>query len=150
VKRQNIRKCLWLALAIASSFAAWSWFRPYAWGADPAARCSVIGTQVKRDQDYFWVETHLKMTAGQRHDLTQPIYLISSQSPTIEPADTTLASKQGETEPYEIWLKFWLTRSQLEGPLTLAINGGKLSIKGSLGVPEMVATQPRYFVTHHW
>ena len=66
-----------MALLAAAAFASWSWLRPYAWNPDPAARCKVIGTQVRKDLAYYWVDTHLKTIPGQTHDLLKPVRLIT-------------------------------------------------------------------------
>lgn len=145
MKLQYLRKFLWLALFLASAFAAWSWFRPYAWKSDPAALCKVVGTQVTPDREYFWVETHLEMLPGKTHDLEKPVVLLTATGEKLEPADTTLGGSEG-TGTTDVWLKFWLMKNQISGPLTLQINSGKLSIKANNAVP----TGPRYHVSNHW
>ena len=78
VKLHNLRKFLWAALLLCAVFAAWSWFRPYAWKIDPAARCKVVGVEVKPDQAYFWVTAHLKVRPGEVHDLGKPVLLVTA------------------------------------------------------------------------
>ncbi|MEX1113884.1 MAG: hypothetical protein WEB53_01450 [Akkermansiaceae bacterium] len=140
-----MRKLLWLALLLCSAFAMWSWFRPYAWKVDPAARCKIVGVEVKPDQAYFWVTAHLKVTSGEVHDLRKPVLLVTASGIELEPADTTFGGteKDGTTD---IWLKFWLESRQIADALTLRINDGELSVKFNQGVP----TGPAYFVTHRW
>jgi len=135
---------------VASSvFAAWSWFRPYEWSPDPAARCKVIGTQVRKDQAYHWVDMHLKINPGQTHDLAKPVRLVTGSGRELEPADTTLGSDQGGGTT-DLWFKFWLEPGDIDGPLTLRINDGKLTIKADSGIPDCGTSNTRYFVTQHW
>lgn len=145
VKLQNLRKFLWLALLLSSAFAAWSWFRPYAWESDPAALCKVVGVQVTQDRSSYWVETHLKVNPGKTHDLQKPVNLLTATGEKLEPADTTFGGSEG-TGTTDIWLKFWLEKNQISGPLTLQLNDGKLSIKANDGVPAGSG----YHVTNHW
>jgi hypothetical protein len=146
---KHVRKILWAALAVSSAFAAWTWFRPYEWNSDSAARCEIVGTQVTRDRSNFWVEPHLKVLAGSTHDLEKPVFLITASGKKLEPADTTLAGDGGKGTS-EIWFKFWLESDEIAGPLTLQINEGKLSIKSNAGIPEITGTDPRYFISNHW
>ncbi len=145
VKLQKVRIFLWAALLLCALFAAWSWFRPYAWKVDPAARCTVVGVEVKPDQTYFWVTAHLKVRPGEVHDLEKPVRLVTASGIELEPAATTFGGSQTQGTT-DIWLKFWLESAQLSGPLTLRINDGQLSIKANPGVPPNAA----YFVTHRW
>ena len=148
VKLQNLRKLLWMALLLSCVFAAWSWFRPYAWNPDPAARCKVIGVQVTRDLSYVWVEAHLKVNPGMVHDLQKPVSL-SVIGRELEPADTTFGGNEA-TGTTDIWVKFWLEDKDLVGPLTLRLNDGKLIVKANEGAPELGSAKSRYFVSNHW
>lgn len=145
VKLQVIRKFLWLALLLCALFAAWSWFRPYAWNVDPGARCKVMGVEVKPDQSYFWLTAHLRMNSGESHDLRKPMVLLTASGDVVEPADTTFGGtvEHGTTD---IWLKFWLESDQIIGPLSLRVHDGVLSIKSKRGAPAGAG----FFVTHHW
>ena len=145
VKLHNVRKFLWLALLLCSAFAAWSWFRPYAWKVDPAARCKIVGVEVKPDHAYFWVTAHLKVNPGEEHDLRKPVLLVTASGIELEPADTTFGGT-GKAGTTDIWLKFWLESRQIADSLTLRINDGELSVKHHQGVPPA----PAYFVTHRW
>lgn len=138
-----------VALLVSAGFAGWSWFRPYAWSVDSAARCKVIGAQVKQDHSYFWVDLHLKLTPGQTHDASKPVLLRTSAGRELNPADILLGGglDGGATE---LWLKFWLEPGDMDGPLSLQINDGALVIKADSGVPSMGGSHSRYFVTQHW
>ncbi len=141
----HLRKLLWAALLLTSLFAIWSWFRPYEWNADPAARCKVTGVQITPDQSYFWLEAHLKVLPDERHDLQKPVFLTTASGSRLEPADTTFGSKDG-VGTTDIWLKFWLESKDLAGPVTLHLNDGDLSIKKGSRIP----TKSRHFVTNQW
>lgn len=138
-----------ILLGITASFAAWTWLRPYAWQADPTARCKVVGVQVKKDQSFFWLDVHLKLRPAESHDLMKPVRLITAYSRELEPAETTMggASGQGTTD---LWFKFWLDAADLEGPLKLRINDGTLVIKSNPGMPELGSSGSEYFTTHRW
>lgn len=83
------------------------------------------------------------------HDLQKPVRLETSNRKTLEPADTTFASKEGRN-PDEIWVKFWLEANDLAGPLMLQINDGKLMVKKTSGIPEIENTQFSNFTSNHW
>jgi len=149
VTHRILRGFLVVALLVSAVFAAWSWFRPYAWTVDPAARCKVVGGQVKRDRSNFWLDVHLKVTPGKTHDLLKPVGLRTATGRELEPADTTLAGDQGGGTT-DLWLKFWLESADIEGPLTLRINDGVLVIKANSGMPPLDRSNLGYFVTQHW
>ncbi len=149
VKRAKFRVLLVVALVIAAGFAAWTWFRPYAWSPDPAARCEVVGARVKRDQSFFWLDLHLKLASGQNHDLSKPVRLLTPAGKELEPADTTLGGHpDGGTT--DLWYKFWLEAADLENPLSLRINDGVLVLKSNPGMPALGRSDSEYFTTHHW
>lgn len=149
VTRQTIRTLLWLALLASCGFAAWGWFRPYAWSPDPMARCQVVGTLVRQDASYCWVNIHLNLLPGTTHDLLKPVRLISNTGREIEPADTTM-SGDPQRGTHELWLKFWLEKTDLNHSLVLRINDGQLTIKDRQGMPDLGASGSRYFTTQHW
>ena len=66
-----------------------------------------------------------------------------------EPADTTSA---GTTQQpiTEIWLKFWLEPTDLDGPLILHLNDGKLVVKASNGPPDLGSSNSYNFTTNRW
>jgi hypothetical protein len=136
-------------LGITTVFAAWSWLRPYAWQVDPAARCKVVGAQVKKDQSFFWLNVHLKVLPGEAHDLMKPVRLITQNGRELEPADTTLGGIDG-TGTTDLWFKFWLESADLEGPIHLRINDGSLVIKSNSGMPALGSSAAEYFATHRW
>lgn len=136
-------------LGITTAFAAWSWLRPYAWQADPAARCKVVGARVKKDQSFFWLDVHLKVLPAESHDLMKPVHLITAQGRELEPADTTLDGTAGKGTT-QIWFKFWLESADLDGPLKLRINDGLLVIRSGSGIPALGSSGAEYFTTHRW
>ena len=149
MKRPILRSSLLVCLLIAAAFAAWSWFRPYAWHQDPAARCQVLETLVTRDQSFFWVHVHLKVNPGLTHDLQKPVLLVTASGHELEPADTTFGSNGGQGTT-DIWLKFWLESADLTRALTLHVNDGKLIVKSSEGVPPLANSASRNFTTNQW
>ncbi len=149
VKRQILRYSLMASLLISAVFATWSWFRPYAWRSDPAARCKIVETLVTRDQSYFWIDVRLKVNPGMTHDLQKPVLLETADGATHEPADNTFGGTEGQGTT-EIWFKFWLEPAHLAGPLTLHLNDGKLRIKTGNTAPELGTSTYKNFTTHHW
>lgn len=149
VKRPALRVILVAALLGSTAFAMWSWLRPYAWSVDPAARCKVIGSQVRKDGSFFWLDAHLKVTPGQTHDLSKPVRLITAAGRELEPADTTLGGETGSGTT-DLWFKFWLEAADLDGPLKLHINEGSLVIRSGPGIPRLGASNAEYFTTSRW
>ena len=149
VKRPTLRGFLVVALLVSTAFAAWSWLRPYAWSVDPAARCKVVGSQVRKDGSYFWLDARLKVSPGKTHDLMKPVRLITAAGRELEPADTTLG---GETRggTTDLWFKFWLESADLNGPLELRINDGSLVIRSGSGIPRLGSSNIEYFTTSRW
>ncbi len=138
-----------VCLLAAAAFAAWSWFRPYAWHSDSAARCQVVETLVTRDHAFFWVDVHLKVNPGMTHDLQKPVHLETAAGKQFESADTTFGGSDGPGTT-DIWLKFWLEPADLTRTLTLHINDGKLLVKASEGVPQLANSAYRNFNTNQW
>jgi hypothetical protein len=149
VKRRILRYSLIVLLLASTAFAAWSWFRPYSWSPDSTARCKVVETLVTQDHSYFWVNVHLKVNPGESHDLQQPVRLETSRGTRLEPADTTFVGDDNQAIR-EIWLKFWLEAADLQGPLTLHLNGGKLAVKSGNAAPDLGRSNYRNFTTQHW
>jgi hypothetical protein len=149
VNRRKLRVFLIVALLVTAVFAAWTWFRPYAWNPDPAARCAVKGAHVRQDHSYFWLDLHLKVSPGQSHDLMKPVRLVTAKGREIEAADVTLAGKK-ETGTTDMWFKFWLEAADLEGPLSLRINDGSLSIKSRSGMPALGSSKEEFFPNNQW
>lgn len=143
-----VRLILVVALVVCAGFAGWSWFRPYEWAADSAARCKIAGVQVRSDHSFFWVDVHLRVSPGGTHDLSKPVRLSTAAGKELEPADTMLGSKDQVTT--DLWFKFWLEPADLSGPLSLRINDGKLIVKAKPGIPSLGATQQKFFPTNHW
>lgn len=144
-----IRRTLIFLLVVSAGFAAWAWLRPYAWGADGAARCKVVGCQVKQDRSNHWLDVHLKVVAAEGHDFSKPVVLELAGGRKLEPADTTI--EKGEAGAIrQLWLKFWLENGDWDGPLDLRINDGVLSIRSGSGVPALGAGREKYFTTNRW
>jgi hypothetical protein len=145
MKFSAFKPFLRVALILSTAFALWAWFRPFEWSPDPAALCEVQGVNLTLDHSFFWVEPFLKVNAGASHDLSKPVFLMTSQGRRLEPADTTFASPDGK-ETREIWLKFWLDSKDIAGPLDLHLNGGKLRLKTRPGIP----TKSKYHTSNRW
>jgi len=140
---------LYALLGLSALFAAASWFIPYEWSPDPAARFKIAATQVKRDRDYYWITVHLKKSGQADHDLMKPVRLIPGLLDEIEPADVTFAGSP-ETGTNEIWVKFWIHRDRTFGPLFLKINDGRLNVKTSEAMPAIGDAMMRTFTSPRW
>jgi hypothetical protein len=149
VKRPTLRVYLVVILMVSVVFAAWSWFRPYAWNVDLAARCKVEGAHVRQDASFYWLDVYLKVPAGQQHDLSKPVRLVTSAGRELEPADTTLGGTP-DSGTTEIWFKFWLESGDWHGPLKLRMNDGALVIRSGSGIPRLGSSRAEYFTTSHW
>lgn len=149
MKRWNLRYPLAVCLLVSASFAAWAWFRPYAWHPDPGARCEIQETLVTRDQAFFWLNVHLTVNPGMTHDLQKPVRLLTSNGVAHEPADSTFVGEDPQ-HTTEIWFKFWLEPTDLAGPLSLGINDGKLVVKTGSGVPDLGSSNSVNFTSNHW
>ena len=148
-RRALIQYFLAACLLAASAFAAWAWLRPYAWQPDPAARCTVDETLVTRDNSFFWVDVHLKLLKGARHDLAKPVRLKSAAGGSWEPSDTTLGGPDA-ANPEELWYKFWIDEQDIAGILDLQINDGVLHVKTTTGVPSIPSTEFHNFTSSRW
>ncbi|MES2441104.1 MAG: hypothetical protein V4584_18725 [Verrucomicrobiota bacterium] len=144
-----MRYLLVLCLLASAGFAAWSWFRPYEWQSDPAARCEILETLVTRDQSFFWVHVHVKVVPGMAHDLQKPVYLEAAAGKKLEPADTTFGGADARSTT-DIWFKFWLESSDLQGPLALHLNDGALHVRTGSGVPDLGSSKYRNFTSNQW
>lgn len=131
-----LTRILTVALVIVSAFAVWSWFRPYDWNPDPGARFVIHQARLTRDHSYYWLDLYLK---GSHHDLSHRILLETASGATREPADTTFSGEPEHPEQgmTEIWVRFYLPTSDLEGPLKLRLNEGHLQVRKGTGVPEL-------------
>ncbi len=149
VNRTHFRILLVALLLISGGIAAWSWSRPYDWGADAKAGCRIAGCQVVRDHANYWVNLKLKVNEDWEHDLEIPVKLLTAAGRELDAADTTLVGDETK-DVREIWLKFWSEKEDLNGPLRLKINQGELSVRKGSGIPKLGADGSRYFVTHNW
>ncbi len=149
MKFRPLQPVLALCLLLAAVFAGWMWFRPYAWGADPAARSTVMEAQLSRDQSFYWLHVHLRVNPGMAHDLEKPVWLETATRKKHEPADSTFGAIAG-SEPKELWFKFWLEPRDLAGPLELHLNGGTLTVRTGSGAPAIEPSTARNFTTCRW
>lgn len=138
-----------LVLCFSATIAAWSWFRPYSWHSDPAARCRVVAAQVKKDRSFYWLDLHLKVRPGESHDLMKPVRLVTAGGREIEPADTTLGGVAGEGTT-ELWFKFWLEAADFRGPIQLKINDGSLQVRAGSGEPRLGRSDTEIFPSSRW
>jgi hypothetical protein len=109
----------------------------------------VVGSQVRKDGSYFWLDARLKVAPGQTHDLMKPVRLITAAGRELEPADTTLGGETGGGTT-DLWFKFWLETADLDGPLKLRINDGSLVIRSGYGIPQLGSSDMKYFTTSRW
>ena len=149
VNRQKFRMFLVVALLASAAFAVWSWVRPYEWRPDPAALCRIAGAQVRKDRGYFWVDLHVKVAPGMKHDLLKPVRLVTAAGEDVEPAETTMAGEdsRGTTD---LWFKFWLEADRVGGPLKLRINDGVLTVRTGSGPPDLGVSDTEFFPTCDW
>jgi hypothetical protein len=140
---------LGIMLAVSAVFAAWSWFRPYEWQADPGAGGRVVAAEVTRDHSFFWVHVHVRVLPGTEHDLRTPVRLHTAGGRELEPAETTLGGSAGQPIS-ELWLKFWLEEQDWTGPLELQMNEGKLRVRSGSGVPPLGSSGRKNFTTNRW
>lgn len=137
-------------MCIASAiFTIWSWTRPYAWRPDPEARATIVAASLQRDHSYFWLDLRLKIRPGMDHDLEQPIFLETEKTARLELADTTLAGT-ADKPIEEIFLRFWIEKGDLAGPINLHINHGTLSVRAGQGEPKLGDDGRKHFQTKHW
>lgn len=133
--RQTVRLCMALLLVLLTAAAAWLWTRDYDRHPDPAARFTIEAAKVREDYSRYWLDIHLLKNGEKEHDLEQPVRLLTADGKIHEPADTVFAGnpKDGFTE---IWLKFWLEKSDMEKNIDLRINGATLRVKTRGEAPE--------------
>jgi hypothetical protein len=149
VKHSRFRKFLYALLALSAIFAVASWWLPYEWQPDPAARFKIAATQVKRDRRYYWITVHLKKSGTVPHDLMKPIRLIPGDLDELEPADITFGGST-ETGTDEMWVKFWIPADHTFGRLRLRLNDGTLSVKTSEAMPPIADSMMRTFTNPRW
>lgn len=147
--RRNFRILMVVILAVLSAFAIWSWTRPYEWRPDAGAGCVVVAAGLQRDHSYHWLDLRLKVRGGNGHDLRKPVFLETAGRPRVEPADTTL-SGDAENPIDELFLRFWLEPGDLDGPLSLHLNDGVLSIRTGHGEPRLDREGRAVFHTRRW
>lgn len=134
---------------IAAAFAAWSWLRPYAWNPDKKARTKIVSTLLTADASYYWLTVHLKVQPGEEHDLRKPVRLETAAGKSHEPADTTFGG-ENPLKPSALWIKFWLEKPDLTGPLRLRINDGELSVRTGTVAPDLNDTDFKNFTSNNW
>lgn len=136
-------------LAATAGYTVWSWTRPYAWDPDPGARAKIVAVSLQSDHSYHWLEVRLKFQPGAEHDLHKPVFLETAARERIEAADTTLAGNVDRPID-ELFLRFWLERGDLDGPIDLHLNEGSLNVRTGSGEPKMTRDGRRHFQTRNW
>ncbi len=149
VMRERRRMILMGAVLCSTAFAAWTWWRPYAWQVDPGARGHIEAAQVRRDRGFYWLDLHVQIANGTTHDLMKPVRLITGSGRTLEPADTTLGGGP-DKETSDIWFKFWLEPTDFGGPMKLQINDGSLIVRSGTTPPSLGSSNLEVFTTHNW
>lgn len=138
-----------LMLVATAAFAVWSWTRPYQWNADSEARAKIVAVSLQRDHSYYWLDVRLKIRPDMEHDLQKPVFLKTTARTRVEPADTTLAGNVDRPID-EVFLRFWLESSDLDGPIDLHLNNGILSVRTGKGQPNIGRDGRANFQTRRW
>ena len=141
-----LTRILTVALVLVSALAAWSWFRPYEWKADPAARFRIQQARITRDHSNYWVDVFLK---GADHDLQKRVFLETADGRSLDPADTTLSGDEGKGIT-DLWFRFWLDEHDFSGPLKLHLNDGALLLRSSSGAPALESGESKILMTNSW
>lgn len=141
-----LTRILTVALVLVSAFAIWSWFRPYEWKSDPAARFKIQQVRVIRDHSNYWVDVSLK---GANHDLEKRVHLESADGRLLEPADTGLSGEDGKGIT-DLWFRFWLDARDFNGPLKLRLNDGSLTVRSGSGAPVMESGESKVLNSNSW
>ena len=149
MKRQILRLSMAIALVVITVVAATMWSSEYQTAPDPAARFEIQAVKITEDMGYFWLESHLKRSGDEPHDLAKPVRLITADGTEHQPADTTFAGnpEEGFTD---IWYKFWLGKEELKGEIDLKINDGILKIKSSTPIPDLGGEKDTVFKSSEW
>jgi hypothetical protein len=142
-------KLLLLTLGVSVLFAAWQWFRPYEWNADPGARYSVSRTMVERDRSNLWLRVFLDQRGGESHDLMKPVLLMTSEGREHEPADTAMSGDEAARMKGLVF-SFWLADDDFSGPLKLKLNDGTLVIRTGDRLPKVADGAFRVFNSTRW
>ena len=151
---------LLLALGVSLVFAAWQWFRPYAWNPDPAARFTVNQCMVERDHANLWLKVFLQPLKGQVMDFTQPIRLVTAADKQHELAEVVqigAEEKENASPPAEapdkveqVVISFWLSEADFAGPMKLEINGASLQIRSGDTLPRVADGGFRVYNSSGW
>ena len=149
VKHSRFRKFLFILLGLSVVFALASMVIPYDLRPDGAARFHLEDVVLKRDRSNYWLTLHLQKSGDAPHDFQKPVRLLTASGRELEPADTTFAGDAGPGIR-EIWFKFWLDPADLDGPLSLQLNDGRLRVRTSDKPPRMADGLVRTFITHYW
>lgn len=147
VKRRTA--LLLMMLAVSSAFAAWQWFRPYQWSADPAARFEIAHASIRRDHSFYWLDLFLKQRGDAGHDLAKPVLLVLGDGRELEPAETTFEG-DATRATRSLGLRFWLEERDFAGPLHLRLNDGRLEVRKRSGPPVKPGAASAHFTTSDW
>jgi hypothetical protein len=134
MKRPLLRLLIAALLVAVTILAVKLWTGKYDRDPDPRARYRIEAARLERDRSYKWLEIHLRKSGDKDHDMLLPVRLVTADGKEHEPADTTFAGgpEKGFTD---IWFKFWLDNSDMEGKIDLRMNGGTLRVKTNEGTP---------------
>lgn len=155
------RRKILLGLMIPTlAVAVWQWFlRPYEWRPDPTAACRIEFARLQRDLSYHWLELRLQVTDPASFDLDPGLALRTASGTEKKPAGLTLeGSGVGDVDPGQpslatteaFALKFWMEPGELDGPLTLRINGGSLDIRRGDAPPQLDDGESKVYRTANW
>jgi hypothetical protein len=136
-------------LVLCLAFAAWQWLKPYEWNADPEARAKVSFARIERDQSFFWLDVHVKITDQRGHDLKKPVRLILEDGRELEHADITLEGSAAQ-DIEAISFRFWLDSKDVIGPLNLKMNDGSLLIRKKSTLPQLNPRDFRFHQNTNW
>ena len=136
-------------LAASAAFAGWSWFRPYAWSPDPAARCKIVGTQVTRDHSYFWVDVHLKVNPGTPTICRKPVTPETARGDRTGTRRHHVCWKRGPAHHRYLVQILAGARRPRAARSPSHLTTGNSSSNAKPGIPKLGATY-RNFPTNHW
>ncbi|MFC7336976.1 hypothetical protein ACFQY0_07285 [Haloferula chungangensis] len=145
---RRVRLLLTLLL-LCLGFAMWQWMRPYDWNPDPQARAKVSFVSIERDESFYWLDIHLKITDPRGHDLEKPVRLVLADGRELEPADTKLEGSALQSIE-GVSFRFWLDSENVMGPLRLKLNDGTLLIRQKPEPPQLAPDDVQFHQSNNW
>ena len=136
-------------LVLCLGFAAWQWLVPYEWNANPEARAKINFSRIERDEGFFWLDVHLKISDERGHDLEKPVRLILADGRELEPADTTLEGSALQ-DIDAVSFRFWVESKDIIGPLYLKMNDGTLLVRKKAEVPDLEPRGIKFYQSANW